>query len=336
MVDKELAMRADVVDNPYIMMESAYEEKINTVELGKGFLTVADHIVLMEENGELSREACHQELLRMVNEYCDTIMLESKIGEISVRKATNSGLTIAAIAATILLIKAAISRRSIDKASARRVVSIYEKLKEPKIKTSELKFKKTNPVEAIRKYFGGGHDINELEDPTVVAYLVTYHERPFAVLLGVDDKHVEVVDDPTNQYGGKSTRTTTTTERDFKLLNISGDAKKHQDFYRMYCMSHIFNTLDKESTVFLKYILGELTQIQKEQKKIERLAKKEKKEASKSASKVTKEFAEHAEGQDLFESVEREIYARYNRGEYTLDQREELLMEARNRYFTGE
>ena len=317
------------------VLESVYDEKINPMELGDGFLTVADHIVAMEERGELSREDCHHELLRMVNEYCNTVMANTTgsnddyLCEDAFDIATKGFIaTYAVVAGTMLtLLASIIAAPFVNKAKAKKVISGYEKLMKPKVKFSDLTFKPLNLYGLSEQYLPELQSLLK-RDINIVGkgFVVYFKDKPFAAIAKANRYSLTVAGD-TLAANASDYRVF------YKQIMNNSDINPHSDYYRTAIIMRKYGLVDAEARHFLKTVMRDL---KKRLKDAETEAKKAKKEASKSTSKVTKEFAEHAEGQDLFESVEREIYDRYNRGEYTLDQREELLMEARNRYFTGE
>lgn len=349
MTDMEYIERTKFLTDDTVM-ESAYDEKVDPVELGDGFLTVADHVVTMEENGELSREDCHHELIRMVNEYCDVVgkdlldetnpsyeaavdysgMVAGKLKAPTTHASIAAGAVIALSFLLTPIITSIIVDPVVNKAKSKKVISGFEKLKAPKIKFSDLKFKSKNIQLLAEKIPELASAMKKEEKVKGKGYEIYYKDKLFAVVAKCNDANYNFGLDTTAQVKTPKSRIF------YNQIMKNADTKPFVDYYRTATLMRKFGFVDNDARKFLKELLKELNKQAKEEEKRAKQEKNAKKKASKSTSKVTKEFAEHAEGQDLFESVEREIYARYNRGEYTLDQREELLMEARNRYFTGE
>lgn len=367
MADLEFAEREMLIESPDMLTESADEDRVDVVGLEEGFSTVVEHVLRMEEDGEISLESCHRELIRMVNEYCDTIQNdliisdENHVYEDAVDdafndafkdfdarfaasidafnaqvaegerfdKAVNTALIVTATA-MIATLAAIIARPFVNKAKAKKVISGYEKLMKPKIKYSDLNFKSMNLYDLSEKFLP---QLKSLLKRDVAikgkGFVIYYNNKPFGAIAQCHDATYGAV-------GDGLAYSTSARQIFYSQIMKNADINPHKDYYRTAIMMRKYGMVDPEARNFLKTVMKDLKNQIKEAEKKAKQMKREKEKASKAASKVTKEFVENSGNINLFESVEKEIYRRFNRGEYSLDQREELLSKARERYLTGE
>lgn len=341
MVDLELAERSMLIESPDMLTESADEDRVDAVGLEEGFSTVVEHVLRMEEEGEISLESCHQELIRMVNEYCDTMqndlitadenhIYEGAFDDVDTAFKVLSTSWIAIATAMVATIAAIIAKPFVNKAKAKKVISGYEKLMKPKIKYSDLNFKPMNLYDLGEKFLP---QLDSLLKRDIAikgkGFVIYYNNKPFAAVAQCHDFTYGALNDGISY-------SSTSRQIFYNQIMKNADINPHKDYYRTAVMMRKYGMVDPEARNFLKTVMKNLKAQIKEAEKKAKQVKKEKEKASKAASKVTKEFVENSGNINLFESVEKEIYRRFNRGEYSLDQREELLSKARERYLTGE
>ena len=83
---------------------------------------------------------------------------------------------------------------------------------------------------------------------------------------------------------------------------------------------------------FLKSELKKAKSLKKELEKEEKAAEKKEKAKSKEDA-LTKEYVEHTSEDALYDKVVSKIRTLYENGDISLERREELLMEAKNRFY---
>ena len=114
------------------------------------------------------------------------------------------------------------------------------------------------------------------------------------------------------------------------FLSVDDRIKKHEDYYKT-CFSIKNGFMTPDVKYFLKTCLKEAKELEKQ----EAALNADKKEANKNASKVLKEYAEMdpSENTAMYEQVLEKIYSLYNEGALDLEQKEELILEARSKFF---
>lgn len=208
---------------------------------------------------------------------------------------------LAAILATLIAIPTGKAiNRGLQKRSSKQLSKAYEALRNPKVKWSDL------TVERISMEYASELDSSVAsamkKDPAVngKAFLATYKGKPF---MSAVETHVRSSDGygDVRSYGSHT-----------HLKAYDAEAKKHSDYYASMLLLKKVGIMRPELKRFVKTIIKEAKVTVKE---------------TKAAKKFTKEST--LDTQAIVEAVESKIREKYEAGEISIDQREELLMQLR-------
>lgn len=304
--------------DPYYNMMESYNFMVDTIQE-------------LVDNGTLTEEAAMEEYQKLaINTYVqmhehvedDRVMYEMD-AELVVMLATYIGALTAIIAVPLGIM----GRRKIK---ARKLIDAYEMIHadELTVKFSDLDCRKMGIEYAVEKY---APELKSIfyRDAAVNgrAYLMQHKGKPFCFLV----KYNSSYSSDAVGSGGYGSAVTMTAPRAF-YKSIAPEAKKHEDFYRSVMILKYATMMTPEVKDFLKYELKKAKALKKELEKEEKALKKKEKAKSKEDA-LTKEYVEHTTEDALYDKVVSKIRALYENGEISLECREDLLMEAKNRFY---
>ena len=308
----------DAGTDPYYNMMESYNFMVDTIQE-------------LVDNGTLTEEAAMEEYQKLaINTYVqmhehvedDNVMYET-VDELLASNAT----IIAIIAAAIAIPLGVLGRR---KLKANKLIQAYEKLHADtlKVKFSDLECKKMGMEYAIEKY---APELKPMfnRDAAVNGrgYLLQHKGKPFCFLVKYNSSYTSYA----GGSGGGAVSFSDSAPR-FLYKSIAPEAKKHEDFYRSIMILKYAMMMTPEVKDFLKSELKKAKSLKKELEKEEKaIAKKEKAKSKEDA--LTKEYVEHTAEDVLYDKVVSKIRALYENGDICLERREELLMEAKNRFY---
>ena len=314
------------------LLESAMDEGTDPYyNMMESYNFMVDTIQELVDNGTLTEEAAMEEYQKLaINTYVqmherveDGNVMYEMDAELVVMLATYIGVLAAIIAVPLGIM----GRRKIK---AKKLIDAYEMIHadELTVKFSDLDCRKMGIEYAVEKY---APELKSIfyRDAAVNgrAYLLQHKGKPFCFLV----KYNSSYSSDAVGSGGYGSSITTTAPRAF-YKSIAPEAKKHEDFYRSVMILKYATMMTPEVKDFLKSELKKAKALKKELEKEEKaLAKKEKAKSKEDA--LTKEYVEHTAEDALYDKVVSKIRALYENGEISLECRENLLMEAKNRFY---
>lgn len=318
--DEEQTLLESAMDDgtdPYYNMMDSYNFMVDTIQE-------------LVDNGTLTEEAAMEEYQKLaINTYVqmhehvedDNVMYEMD-AELVVMLATYIGIIAAAIA-----IPLGVMGRI--KLKAKKLIDAYEMVHadELTVKFSDLECKKMGIEYAVEKY---APELKSIFDRDAAVngcgYLLQYKGKPFCFLVKYNSSYTSY----TSGSGGGGGVSFSAPR--FLYKSIAPEAKKHEDFYRAIMILKYATMMTPEVKDFLKSELKKAKSLKKELEKEEKAAAKKEKAKSKEDA-LTKEYVEHTAGDALYDKVVSKIRALYENGDICLERREELLMEAKNRFY---
>ena len=323
--DEEQTLLESAMDDgtdPYYNMMDSYNFMVDTIQE-------------LVDNGTLTEEAAMEEYQKLaINTYVQ--MYEHAEDETAVYEYAGYGYADAqvALASSIAVITSAIAipigLLGTRKFKANKLIQAYEKLHADtlKVKFSDLECKKMGMEYAVEKYAPELKSIfNRDAAVNGRGYLIQYKGKPFCFLV----KYKSAYTSYTSGGGGGGVSFSDSTPR-VLYKSIAPEAKKHEDFYRAVMILKYAGMMTPEVKDFLKSELKKAKALKKELKKEEKAAEKKEKAKSKEDA-LTKEYVEHTTEDALYDKVVSKIRALYENGDICLERREELLMEAKNRFY---
>lgn len=311
----ESAMDAGI--DPYYNMMESYNFMVDTIQE-------------LVDNGTITEEAAMEEYQKLaintyvqMNEHAegDTVMYEMD-AELVAFLATYIGIIAAAIAIPL----GVLGRR---KLKAKKLIDAYEMVHadELTVKFSDLDCKKMGIEYAVEKYAPELKSIfNRDAAINGRGYLLQYKGKPFCFLVKYNSSFTSY----TSGSGGGVSFSDSAPR--FLYKSIAPEAKKHEEFYRAVMILKYATMMTPEVKDFLKSELKKAKALKKELEKEEKALEKKEKAKSKEDA-LTKEYVEHTTEDALYEKVVSKIRALYENGEISLERREDLLMEAKNRFY---
>ena len=310
------------------LLESAMDEGTDPYyNMMESYNFMVDTIQELVENGTLTEEAAMEEYQKLaINTYTqmyehtegDTVMYEMD-AELVAFLATYIGVIAAAIAIPL----GVMGRRKIK---AKKLIEAYEMIHadELTVKFSDLDCKKMGIEYAVEKYVPSLSKLyNNDAGLNGKGVLLTRSGKPFCILVYYTSGFTVAT---TDGVGGASTRTR------IIYKSFAPEAKKHEEFYRSVMTLKYATMMTPEVKDFLKSELKKAKALKKELEKEEKALEKKEKAKSKEDA-LTKEYVEHTAEDALYEKVVSKIRALYENGEISLERREDLLMEAKNRFY---
>lgn len=191
--------------------------------------------------------------------------------------------------------------RGLQRRSAKHLSKAYETLHNPKVKWSDLTVEKISMEYAAELDSSVADAMKKDSAVNGKAFLATYKGKPFISAVETRIRSTDGYGD-VRSYGSHT-----------HLKAYDAEAKKHSDYYASMLLLKKVGIMRPELKRFVKTIIKEVKVTAKE---------------TKAAKKFTKEsaFNEYTV-QALKESAETKIRQRYESGEISIDQREELLMQ---------
>lgn len=213
--------------------------------------------------------------------------------------------------------------KAVRKRNARCLAKAYEMLRNPKVKKKDLTIKRISIFDLakhdpdVKKFRESG---SRWMDGN--AYMMYYQDKPFLSMVNVYDNG-----DPTTvgaiaggaagAVAGDIAKDVAKSKKSYHLSNVktyTAEAKKHQNYYMALLV------LTKTSLPMTKEIKDFTKQVIKEAKIVSKQKSDSKKFTKESVINVDKVQA-------LKESAEAKIRQKYESGEVSIEQREELLMQ---------
>ena len=313
------------------LLESAMDEGTDPYyNMMEYYNFMVDTIQELVENGTLTEEAAMEEYQKLaINTYVqmyehaegDTVMYEMD-AELVAFLATYIGIIAAAIAIPL----GVLGRR---KLKAKKLIDAYEMIHadELTVKFSDLDCKKMGIEYAVEKYAPELKSIfNRDAAINGRGYLLQYKGKPFCFLVKYNSSFTSY----TSGSGGGVSFSDSAPR--FLYKSIAPEAKKHEEFYRAVMILKYATMMTPEVKDFLKSELKKAKALKKELEKEEKALEKKEKAKSKEDA-LTKEYVEHTTEDALYEKVVSKIRTLYENGEISLERREDLLMEAKNRFY---
>lgn len=318
-------------DEEQTLLESAMDDGTDPYyNMMESYNFMVDTIQELVDNGTLTEEAAMEECQKLaINTYVqmhehaegDNVMYEMD-AELVAMLATYIGIIAAAIA-----IPLGVMGRI--KLKAKKLIDAYEMVHadELTVKFSDLECKKMGIEYAIEKY---APELKSIFDRDAAVngrgYLLQYKGKPFCFLVKYNSSYTSY----TSGSGGGGGVSFSAPR--FLYKSIAADAKKHEDFYRAVMILKYATMMTPEVKDFLKSELKKVKALKKELEKEEKAAAKKEKAKSKEDA-LTKEYVEHTAEDALYDKVVSKIRTLYENGDICLERREELLMEAKNRFY---
>ena len=312
------------------MLESAMDEGTDPYyNMMESYNFMVDTIQELVDNGTLTEEAAMEEYQKLaINTYVqmhehvedDRVMYEMD-AELVVMLATYIGALTAIIAVPLGIM----GRRKIK---ARKLIDAYEMVHadELAVKFSDLDCRKMGIEYAVEKYAPELKSIfNRDAAVNGRGYLLQHKGKPFCFLVKYNSSY-------TSYASGSGGASFTDSIPRVLYKSIAPEAKKHEDFYRAVMILKYATMMTPEVKDFLKSELKKAKALKKELEKEEKAAEKKEKAKSKEDA-LTKEYVEHTAEDTLYDKVVSKIRALYENGDICLERREELLMEAKNRFY---
>ena len=318
--DEEQTLLESAMDDgtdPYYNMMDSYNFMVDTIQE-------------LVDNGTLTEEAAMEEYQKLaINTYVqmhehvedDNVMYEMD-AELVAMLATYIGIIAAAIAIPL----GVLGRR---KSKAKKLIDAYEMVHadELTVKFSDLECKKMGIEYAVEKYVPDLKSIfNRDAAVNGRGYLLQHKGKPFCFLVKYNSSYTSY----TSGSGGGVSFSDSAPRVLYK--SIAPESKKHEDFYRAVMILKYAGMMTPEVKDFLKSELKKAKALKKELEKEEKAAEKKEKAKSKEDA-LTKEYVEHTAEDALYDKVVSKIRALYENGDISLERREELLMEAKNRFY---
>ena len=314
--DEEQTLLESAMDDgtdPYYNMMDSYNFMVDTIQE-------------LVDNGTLTEEAAMEEYQKLaINTYVQ--MYEHAEGNAPVYEVSESLViggvsagTIAFIGIYIAMIAAVVSIPyggfpPSNKSKGKKLIKAYEKIhaNELNVKFSDLDYKKLSIEYVVEKY-APEFSVNfmRLSEVSGNGILLTHQGKPFCVAI---------------VYAGYGTGNVR-----LAYKSLTAEAKKHEKFYRSALSLRYAQLMSPEVKDFLKSELKKAKSLKKELEKEEKAAEKKEKAKSKEDA-LTKEYVEHTTEDALYDKVVSKIRALYENGDICLERREELLMEAKNRFY---
>lgn len=317
-------------DEEQTLLESAMDDGTDPYyNMMESYNFMVDTIQELVDNGTLTEEAAMEEYQKLaINTYVqmhehaegDTVMYEMD-AELVAMLATYIGIIAAAIAIPL----GVMGRR---KLKAKKLIDAYEMLHadELTVKFSDLECKKMGIEYAVEKY---APDLKSIFDRDAAVngrgYLLQYKGKPFCFLVKYNSSY-------TSYTSGSGGGGVSFSAPRYLYKSIAPEAKKHEDFYRAVMILKYATMMTPEVKDFLKSELKKAKALKKELEKEAKAAEKKEKAKSKEDA-LTKEYVEHTAEDVLYDKVVSKIRALYENGDICLERREELLMEAKNRFY---
>lgn len=287
--------------DPVLTSETA--EKLQALK--DGYSNMLESITDALESQSITVEESDVEVAKCINTYCeqirsivmteeDDIICESaSISEKEVDHGISNMVRFMAIKVGSV-IPSALRRRN-----AKQLVKIYEGIKDPKIKKSDLKIKSIDLSEltkhdsSLNKFVSGKSTIKKAS--CAMAY---YQEKPFlsvAAIEGIDankKKNIRLI-----------------------VKSYTSDAKKHEQYYAsIVTLLKTSLPMTNDLKIFVREMIYEAKIIQREIQN-----------SKKFVEENTMDY-----DKDFMSVVESKIYEKYENGEINLDQKEELLLQLRS------
>lgn len=288
--------------DPRLTLETA--EKLQALK--DGYSNMLESITDALESQYITVEESDVEVAKCINTYCeqirsivmteeDDMMCES--ASISAKEVDHGISNMVRFMAIKVgsVIPTALRRRN-----AKQLIKIYEGIKDPKIKKSDLKIKSIDLSEltkhdsSLNKFVSGKSTVKKAS--CAMAY---YQEKPFlsvAAIEGIDankKKNIRLI-----------------------VKAYTSDAKKHEQYYAsIVTLLKTSLPMTNDLKIFVREMIYEAKIIQRE---------------IQNSKKFVEENTMDLCGKDFMSVVESKIYEKYENGEIDLDQKEELLLQLRS------
>lgn len=288
--------------DPVLTSETA--EKLQALK--DGYSNMLESITDALKSQSITVEESDVEVAECINTYCEQIrsIVMTEEDDMMCESASISAKEVDHVVSNMVRFMAikvgSIIPSALRRRNAKQLVKIYEGIKDPKIKKSDLKIKSIDLSEltkydsSLNKFVSGKSTVKKAS--CAMAY---YQEKPFlsvAAIEGIDankKKNIRLI-----------------------VKAYTSDAKKHEQYYASIVT--LLNTslpMTNDLKIFLREMIYEAKIIQRE---------------IQNSKKFVEESAMDLYGKDFMTVVESKIYEKYENGEIDLDQKEELLLQVRS------
>ena len=214
------------------------------------------------------------------------------------------GVTAAIFAAILAIPTGKVINRGLQKRASKQLSKAYETLRNPKVKWSDLTVDRISMEYAAELDSSVASAMKKDSAVNGKAFIATYKGKPF---MSAVETYVRSSDDLAGVLDSRSYGSHT------HIKAYDAEAKKHSDYYASMLLLKKVGIMRPELKRFVKTIIKEAKMTAKE---------------TKSAKKFTKESTIDVQKvQALKVSAEARIRKKYESGEISIDQREELLMQ---------
>lgn len=288
--------------DPVLTSETA--ERLQALK--DGYSNMLESITDALKSQSITVEESDVEVAKCINTYCEQIrsIVMTEEDDIMCESASISAKEVDHVVSNMVRFMAikvgSVIPSALRRRNAKQLVKIYEGIKDPKIKKSDLKIKSIDLSEltkhdsSLNKFVSGKSTVKKAS--CAMAY---YQEKPFlsvAAIEGIDankKKNIRLI-----------------------VKSYTSDAKKHEQYYAsIVTLLKTSLPMTNDLKIFVREMIYEAKIIQRE---------------IQNSKKFVEENTMDLYGKDFMTDVESKIYEKYENGEIDLDQKEELLVQLRS------
>lgn len=309
-------------DNEVEMLESAMDADDNYYEILDSYYLVKESVDELLEDGTLTQEEADAEYEKLaIGAYQQFYETAGAVLYLQISSLIQKTIT------TLVSLIATPINSAVKKAKAKKVIKAYETINADTIgtKMSDLSIKKISESYAGEKYYPELRQM-VMTNASIKGtyYLASKGAKPFA-FCGTF-QFLE------KRSGGGLGSTTTKAEPHIIYKSLCPEAKRHEEYYRAMMILIYVKRMTVEVKDFCKEFLKKAKAMDKAAKK-EMAAKQKAEKAKAKANKVAKEYVEEDENDILYNKTVEKIRALYENGDISLENREQLLMDAQHHFY---
>lgn len=309
-------------DNEVAMLESAMDADDNYYEILDSYYLVKESVDELLEDGTLTQEEADAEYEKLaIGAYQQFYETAGAVLYLQISSLIQKTIT------TLVSLIATPINSAVKKAKAKKVIKAYETINADTIgtKMSDLSIKKISESYAGEKYYPELRQM-VMTNASIKGtyYLASKGAKPFA-FCGTF-QFLE------KRSGGGLGSTTTKAEPHIIYKSLCPEAKRHEEYYRAMMILIYVKRMTVEVKDFCKEFLKKAKKMDKAAKK-EMAAKQKAEKAKAKANKVAKEYVEEDENDILYNKTVEKIRALYENGDISLENREQLLMDAQHHFY---
>ena len=309
-------------DNEVAMLESAMDADDNYYEILDSYYLIKESVDELLEDGTLTQEEADAEYEKLaIGAYQQFYETAGAVLYLQISSLIQKTIT------TLVSLIATPINSAVKKAKAKKVIKAYETINADTIgtKMSDLSIKKISESYAGEKYYPELRQM-VMTNSSIKGtyYLASKGAKPFA-FCGTF-QFLE------KRSGGGLGSTTTKAEPHIIYKSLCPEAKRHEEYYRAMMILIYVKRMTVEVKDFCKEFLKKAKEMDKAAKK-EMAAKQKAEKAKAKANKVAKEYVEEDENDILYNKTVEKIRALYENGDISLENREQLLMDAQHHFY---